>query len=116
VKNSLEVGSGFGRRTRRARRKAQSTQRKAKAGRGYTFSTRRPIRRAQDGAPRFWGAGRRERSFASANDAHLSEGEAVAKMGHPVLGNELKQWRRHMASYNPANDDEAVMCGVPGSY
>jgi hypothetical protein len=26
-----------------------------------------------------------KQSFASANDAHLSDDEAVAKMGHPVL-------------------------------
>src|SRR5437879_4803472 len=36
-----------------------------------------------------WGAG--ERSFACANDAHLSDDEAVAKMGHPVVATARKQ-------------------------
>ena len=64
------------------------------AERRFTFPNHRPIRRAHmgHGVPEGWGliADKGERSFASANDAHLSDDEAVAKMGHPVLWSRVR--------------------------
>jgi len=68
---------------------ARRTRRKARGGKGVR-SQPSPDQAGSGWGTRGLGADRGERSFASANDAHLSDDEAVAKMGHPVLWSRVR--------------------------
>jgi hypothetical protein len=73
----------------------------------YRFPNRRAIRLPQDGTPGVLGL--IEENGRASHDAHLSDDEAVAKMGHPRLW-----WTLGFGGASPTHDDETVMYGAPG--